>query len=176
MKLLAAWLVLATVSAEAQIITPRQPRSTAPGLGVRYFDSTGKLVGYLAGNSLEFPQLLFWYNGTDTLTLSLASSIYDTTLTWARVSNVIWFSEAGCSGQAFVTSDPPVVTTWRAVVAPWDSTLYIGAGGPNVVMVASNRGAVDPCQDVTPFPHPVVAINPVLNLDSLYTRPFHIGP
>src|SRR5437762_10989467 len=166
------WLASATISAGAQTVTPRV--GTPSRLRVRYFDSTGKFIGYLAGQTLNNPELLFLYNGTDTFSLFLiADNAGSNGMSWSRPP-ALYFSNAECSGQA--STDNSFATKRKAVVAPWDNTLCVTAAHaiPQPVHIASLRNGIT----CTPgnFETLLLAVDPILNLDSLYVLPFRMGP
>jgi hypothetical protein len=177
--LLVLWLASVAISLGAQTIAPRQPSAVNPDLRIRYFDSTGKLVGYLAANTLSYPELLFLYNGTDTFSLALGPAnphLPDNNMAWNRVA-IIWFTEAGCTGRGLVDA-ASVATKRRAVVGPADNILYLSEANPvaQLFSISSYRQQGLPCTDVGPFTSTIVAVDPILNLDSLYSLPFHLGP
>lgn len=173
--MLVAWLMSGTISAAAQEV----PRHIVPfkppdvDAKISYFDSTGKFIGVLVGGSIASPELLFFYNGTDTFSLFL-SAPSGNPMKWIHAGQ-IGFTEPGCVGQALLL-DTGFATKRLAAIAPWDNTLYLSRPNPVLqsFLMASVRQTGD-CEDLSsPSTYMLFPVKPVVNLDSIYALPFHM--
>jgi len=177
-------VLISTSVVEAQTVGPLPGAQLMP---LRILDATGKLMGGTVAEP-EWPDLqqlavTFRYSATgssvgETFTLRVQpeQSLPKFRYRWSQLTtDRFFFDTSDCTAQAYVEAGNPMPGRRMALLDTETNLLYLSAPDPNIVPKPyhSFRNPLQPCT-VSTGSMLAVAINPVIDMDDVFTPPFAI--
>jgi hypothetical protein len=172
-------------AAYAQTVTAPPGAQLMP---LRVFDATGKLMsGTVAEPDSPGPlALTFRYQSSigttqgDTFTLRIQAEPSGPQLRyrWAQLANDVFFFESNdCTGQPYVEAPGPLPGRRLALLDYQSNLLYLSEPDPVIVTRTrhSLRQPLQACVVTGPELFQGVAVDPVLDMDDVFTLTFRVG-